>query len=76
MKMEQKYARKYPVYFDEEKDVSKMLNQEFKLFKLGRMPALLILDTENVIRYAYYGDSMKDIPENDQLFEVLREIND
>jgi peroxiredoxin Q/BCP len=76
IKMEEKYARKFPIYYDEEKKVANMLNQEVKLLKLGRMPALLILDTENVIRYAYYGESMSDIPENDQLFEVLRKINE
>ena len=74
--MEEKYARKFPIYYDEEKKVANMLNQEVKLLKLGRMPALLILDTENMIRYAYYGESMSDIPENDQLFEVLRKINE
>lgn len=75
IKMENKYARKYPIYYDEEKTVANMLNQEVKLLKLGRLPALLILDPENVIRYAYYGDSMSDIPENEQLFEILRKIN-
>ncbi len=73
--MEEKYARKYPIYYDEEKNVANLLNQEVKLLKLGRLPALLILDTENVIRFAYYGESMKDIPENDQIFEVLKKIN-
>ncbi|TFG00214.1 MAG: redoxin domain-containing protein [Promethearchaeota archaeon] len=75
IKMEEKYARKYPIYYDEKKTVADILNQEVKLLKLGRMPALLVLDKENVIRFAYYGESMKDIPENDELFEVLEEIN-
>jgi peroxiredoxin Q/BCP len=73
--MEQKYARKYPIFYDEEKKVANMLNQEVKLLKLGRMPALLILDTKNIIRYAYYGDSMKDIPENEDVFEILEKLN-
>ncbi len=74
--MEQKYARNtYPIYYDKEEKVSKMLNQEKKLLKLGRMPGLLILDKNNVIQYAYYSDSMKDIPENEDLFEVIENLN-
>ena len=75
-KMEQKYARNtYPIYYDKKEKVSKMLNQEKKLLKLGRMPGLLILDKDNVIKYAYYSDSMKDIPENDELFEIIENLN-
>lgn len=74
-KLEQKYARKYPIYYDEDKKVAKRLNQEIKLLKLGRMPGLLILDTNGIIRYAYYGDSMKDIPKNETLIEIIKELN-
>lgn len=74
-KLEQKYARKYPIYYDETKKIAKLLKQERKFFKLGRMPGLLIIDKEGIIRYAYYGDSMKDIPENKILIEKLKEIN-
>jgi peroxiredoxin len=74
-KMEQKYARKYPVFYDESKEVVNMLNQEVKWLKGGRMPGLLIIDKQGIIRYAYYGESMSDIPENDVLLEVLRNIN-
>lgn len=73
-KLEQKYARKYPIFYDPSKKVPKMLNQEVKLLKLGRMPGLLIIDKEGIIQYAYYGDSMSDIPENETLFEVLKKI--
>lgn len=74
--MEKKYARdEYPIFYDKEEKVAKMLNQEKKLLKLGRLPGLLILDKENIIRYAYYSDSMKDIPENDELFEVINNLN-
>lgn len=74
--MEKKYARnEYPIYYDEEEKVVDMLNQEVKLLKLGRMPALLILDKENIIKYTYYSDSMKDIPENEALFKVIENLN-
>lgn len=52
-----------------------MLKQEVKPLKLGRMPALLIIDKEGIIRYAYYSDSMSDIPENEVVFEVLKNLN-
>jgi peroxiredoxin Q/BCP len=74
-KMEENYAKVYPIFYDETKEVSTMLKQEIKVKKAGRMPALLIVDKEGIIQYAYYGDSMKDIPENDVLFEILEKIN-
>ncbi len=75
-KMEQKYARnKYAIFYDESKKVSKMLNQQVKITKLGRMPGLLIVDKQGIVQYAYYGDSMKDIPENDAVFKELEKIN-
>ncbi|TXT62664.1 MAG: hypothetical protein BAJALOKI1v1_880013 [Promethearchaeota archaeon] len=74
--MENKYARNvYPIFYDEPGEVSEMLKQESKVFKKNRMPALLILDSKNVIQYAYYGDSMKDIPENDDLFEIIQKLD-
>ena len=74
-KMEEEHAKVYPIFYDETKEVSKMLKQEIKVKKGGRMPALLIVDKKSIVQYAYYGDSMKDIPENDVLFEILEKIN-
>jgi peroxiredoxin len=73
-KFEKKYARKYPVFYDPTKKVPKMLNQEVKLLKFGRMPGLLIVDKVGIIQYAYYGESMSDIPENEIIFKVLEKI--
>ena len=75
IKMEEQYARTYPVFYDESKEVPDMLHQQVKWLKLGRMPGLLVVDKEGIIRYAYYGESMSDIPENEEIFEILREIN-
>jgi peroxiredoxin Q/BCP len=74
-KMEEKYARKYPIFYDPSKRVAKMLKQEVKLFKFGRMPGLLIIDKQGIIRYAYYSKNMHDIPKNEVLFEVLENLN-
>ena len=55
--------------------VLKLYGQEVNLFKLGRMPAQVIVDKEGVARYAHYGHSMSDIPENEELLALLDEIN-
>jgi hypothetical protein len=64
-----------PIYFDQKKAVVKELHQEVVITKLGRMPAILIADKQGIIRYAYFGDSMSDIPRNDELLAVLEKIN-
>ena len=51
--------------------VAERYYQEVNLFKLGRMPALFVIDLEGQICYAHYGDSMKDIPPNEEIFAVL-----
>lgn len=51
--------------------VLKLFGQEVNIFKLGRMPAQVIVDREGVARYVHYGKSMQDIPENLELIELL-----
>ena len=76
-KMEQKYAaRKFAIFYDEKNEVSKVLHQEKKILKLGRMPGLLVVDKEGIVQYAYYSDSMKDIPKNEWILEVLQKLQD
>ena len=72
---ESEFAKVYPIYYDSKKKVNKMLKQEVKPLKLGRMPALLIINKRGIIKYAHYSDSMDDIPKNEELFEVLKKIN-
>ena len=60
---------------DPKHTVLKRFGQEVKLFKLGRMPAQVVIDKASVARYAHYGVSMSDIPENQEILEILREIN-
>ena len=73
--MEQKYARTYAVFYDPSKSVPKLLHQQIKFWKGGRMPGLLIIDKQGIIQYAYYSDSMKDIPKNEDILAELRRIN-
>ena len=49
--------------------------QEVNIFKLGRMPLVSIIDGQGFIRYAHYGSSMSDIPQNKTLLEVIDELN-
>ena len=60
---------------DPEHTVLKSYGQEVKLFKLGRMPAQVIVDKRGQARYVHYGHSMSDIPRNDELWATLEELN-
>ena len=55
--------------------VLKLYGQQIKLFKWGRMPAQIIIDKNGIVRYIHYGHSMSDIPENDELLEILTKLN-
>lgn len=73
--MEQKYAKQqFPIYYDPAKMVANMLHQEVRLVKLGRMPGLLVVDKQGIIRYAYYSEGMSDIPSNEDVFEILEQL--
>ncbi len=54
--------------------ISDLFYQEVNLFKLGRMPAVFIVDLEGKIRYVHYGSSMSDIPENDLVLAEIEKI--
>ena len=55
--------------------VAKVYGQQFKLLKLGRMPALMVIDKYGYIRYSHYGTSMQDIPPNQVLLDLLTTMN-
>lgn len=60
---------------DPKHSVLKKYGQQIKIFKWGRMPAQAIIDKKGVVRYIHYGHSMSDIPKNDELLEILKDIN-
>ena len=60
---------------DPKHSVLKLYGQQVNLFKLGRMPAQMVIDKQGTLRFIHYGHSMSDIPENDELLELLRKIN-
>ena len=60
---------------DPKASVLKLYGQEVNLFKLGRMPAQVIIDRSGMVRFVHYGHAMRDIPENKELLELLKELS-
>jgi peroxiredoxin Q/BCP len=60
---------------DPEGKFGKRYGQEWKLFKLGRLPALFIVDRKGKIAFAQYGKDMADIPSNTHIFSMLDDLN-
>ena len=60
---------------DPNASVLKLYGQEVNLFKLGRMPAQLIVDKAGMVRFVHYGHSMSDIPENAEILALLDVLN-
>jgi len=70
-----KYWEKYGFPFvglsDESHAVLKLYGQEVNLFKLGRMPAQMLIDKNGILRYVHYGHSMDDIPDSNEVLELI-----
>jgi peroxiredoxin Q/BCP len=79
-------AKAFAAYFEKEAlpfiglpdpkaSVLKLYGQEINLFKLGRMPAQVIVDKAGVARFVHYGHDMTDIPENADVLALMDELN-
>ena len=70
-----KYWQKHDLPFiglpDPKHSVLKLFGQEVNIFKMGRVPAQVIVDKEGMTRFVHYGHSMSDIPANEELLELL-----
>jgi peroxiredoxin len=55
--------------------IAKKYGQKVDILKLGRMPALVVVDKEGKIRYQHYGESMSDIPPNEIILSLLDDLN-
>ena len=60
---------------DPKHKVAKVYGQQVKLLKLGRMPALMVIDKGGHLRYSHFGSSMQDIPPNQQILNLLTHLN-
>ena len=56
---------------DPEHVVLKLYGQEVKIFKLGRMPAQVLINKSGKVRFVHYGHSMSDIPPNEEILGLI-----
>ncbi len=70
-----KYFRENDLPFiglpDPSHSVLKLYGQQIKLFKVGRMPAQVLVDKEGMVRFVHYGHDMSDIPENREMLRLI-----
>ncbi len=55
--------------------VLKLYGQEVNLFKLGRMPAQVLIDKAGMARFVHYGHNMQDIPPNEEILALADQLN-
>ena len=60
---------------DPEHRILKLYGQEASLFKLGRLPAQMLVDKPGMLRYVHYGHSMMDIPSNKEIMNLIKAID-
>lgn len=79
-------AKAFAAYFEKEAlpfiglpdptaSVLKLYGQEVNLFKLGRIPAQVLIDKAGTARFVHYGHNMSDIPANQEILELADELN-
>ncbi len=56
---------------DPDHRVARLYGQQVRLLKLGRMPAMVVVDKEGRVHYRHHGKSMKDIPPVEDVLAVL-----
>lgn len=59
---------------DPKHTVLKLYGQKVNLFKLGRMPAQVLVDKNGVARFVHYGHSMQDIPETAEMLALIDQV--
>jgi len=52
--------------------IQKLYGQEVKPLSLGRLPAQMLIDTSGMLRYVHYGNSMRDIPPNKEIMDLIK----
>ena len=60
---------------DPEHRVADIYGQQVKILRMGRMPAMVVVDKNGNIRYRHLGDSMRDIVSNKNVLVLLDKIN-
>jgi peroxiredoxin Q/BCP len=60
---------------DPEHVIASLYGQQVKLIKLGRMPASILVDKHEQIRYTHFGQSMADIPRTEEMLSIIDGLN-
>lgn len=60
---------------DPKHTVAERYGQEVSLWKLGRMPALMIVDKKGRIRFMHYAENMRDYPTLQEMYAVLDKLS-
>lgn len=60
---------------DPKHELAQLYSQEFKIFKGGRLPALVVIDRDGKIRLMHYADSVGDIPSDEEVLALLDKLN-
>jgi len=60
---------------DPKHEIANLYSQEFKIFKGGRLPAMMVIDKNGKIRFMHYADLPSDIPPNEDILALLDKIN-
>ena len=56
-------------------EIAKLYNQQFKLLRGGRLPAMAVIDKEGRIRLMHYADLPSDIPTDEEVLTLLDRLN-
>jgi peroxiredoxin Q/BCP len=56
---------------DPDHRVARLYGQQVRVLKLGRMPAMVVIDRLGRVHYRHHGESMKDIPPVEDVLAVL-----
>jgi peroxiredoxin len=60
---------------DERERVARPYNQKIIFEKLGRLPAIFVVDLFGVVAYSHYSSNIQDFPPNEKLLQVLENQN-
>lgn len=55
--------------------VLKTFGKQVGLFKLGRMPTQILVDRKGFVRYVHYGHAQSDMPSNDEILGLIKNLN-
>jgi len=56
-------------------EIAKLYNQQFKLLRGGRLPAMAVIDKMGQIRLMHYADLPSDIPTDEEILALLDKLN-